>query len=140
MNWLLLLNHNIFTINVSVLFQDNIRSMLLAQNAIAYRSKQTNNIRAGYYFIRGRIGAGNIVVKQCPTGEMLAYHFTKPLQGPLFQKFRAEIKGIPTTTDDGEIGWDVPNPLNITPKAYYKSMENLSHSSVLVKIVIMIFQ
>jgi hypothetical protein len=33
---------------------------------------------------------------------MLADHFTKPLQGALFRKFRVEIQGIPVDlTEDG---------------------------------------
>jgi hypothetical protein len=37
---------------------------------------------------------------------MLANHFTKPLQGALFRKFRAEIQGIPHDTNEAELGWD----------------------------------
>jgi hypothetical protein len=37
---------------------------------------------------------------------MLADHFTKPLQGALFRKFRAEIQGIPHDTNEAELGWD----------------------------------
>ena len=43
---------------------------------------------------------GDLKVKYFPTGEMLADHFTKSLQGADFQKFRAEIQGIPEYTPD----------------------------------------
>ena len=33
-------------------------------------------------------------------------HFTKPLQGALFRKFRVEIMNIPDDLDMGEIGMD----------------------------------
>ena len=35
---------------------------------------------------------------------MLVYHFTNPLQGALFRKFRAEIMNIPYYLDMGEMG------------------------------------
>ena len=34
-------------------------------------------------------------VVYCPTGEMIADFFTKPLQGALFRKFRAIIMNLP---------------------------------------------
>ena len=40
------------------------------------------------------------MVKNCPSGEISADHFTKPLQGALFQKFRDEIKVIHATITD----------------------------------------
>ena len=33
-------------------------------------------------------------------------HFTKPLQGALFRKFRAEIMNIPDELDMGKLGID----------------------------------
>ena len=37
---------------------------------------------------------------------MLGDHFTKPLQGALFRKFRAEIMNIPDDLDMGEMVMD----------------------------------
>jgi hypothetical protein len=37
---------------------------------------------------------------------MLADHFTKPLQGALFRKFRADIQGTPIEQSNAELGWD----------------------------------
>ena len=56
------------------------------------------------------------MVKHCPTREMAANNFTKPLQGEFFQKFREEIQGIPATLTDKEMCHDVPGPLNMAPK------------------------
>ena len=49
---------------------------------------------------------GDVVIEHCPTKEMLGDHFTKPLQGVLFRKFRAEIMNIPDDLDMGEMGMD----------------------------------
>ena len=46
------------------------------------------------------------MIEHCPTEEMLGDHFTKPLQGALFRKFRAEIMNIPDDLDMGEMGMD----------------------------------
>ena len=90
--------------------------MLLERNRMAFISKRTNNIRVRYYFIKEWIAVGDIVVKHCTTREMLTDHFTKPLQGSIFRKFRAEIQGIHTTMNDGEMGWDTPGNFNVPPK------------------------
>jgi hypothetical protein len=37
---------------------------------------------------------------------MIGDHFTKYLQGALFNKFRAEVQGIPTDLSNVELGWD----------------------------------
>jgi len=34
-----------------------------------------------YFFIKDRVDKGEITIKFCPTEEMVADHFTKPLQG-----------------------------------------------------------
>ena len=104
-----------FTIDESIILQNNLRAMLLEQNGMASSSKQTNHIRVRYYLIKYCIAVGDIAVKHCPTKEILSYHFTKPLQGALFRKFRAEIQGIPTTMDEREMGCHAPGPFNVTP-------------------------
>ena len=47
-----------------------------------------------------------MVIEHCPTEKMLGYHFTKPLQGALFRKFRAVIMNIPDDLEMGEMGMD----------------------------------
>jgi hypothetical protein len=69
-------------------------------------TNRTKHIRVRYFFIKDRVSNGDITLKHCPTGEMIADHFTKPLQGALFHKFRAEIQGIPVDTNEAELGWD----------------------------------
>jgi len=43
--------------------------------------------------MKDRSESENISVVYCPTEEMLANFFTKPLQGNLFQKFRDVLSG-----------------------------------------------
>jgi hypothetical protein len=37
---------------------------------------------------------GEVIIEYCPTGDMIADFFTKPLQGSLFRKFRNLIMGV----------------------------------------------
>ena len=46
-----------------------------------------------YFFIKDRIKQENIDIHYCPTEEMLADFYTKPLQGSLFIKFRDVLLG-----------------------------------------------
>jgi hypothetical protein len=95
-----------YNVDECILNQDNMSAMLLKTNRKQSSSKRTEHIRVRYFFIKDRVSNGDITLKHCPTGEMLADHFTKPLQGALFRKFRAEIKGIPLNTNEAELGWD----------------------------------
>ena len=75
-----------------------------------------------YYFIKDRVETGDVVIEHFPTEKMMGYHFTKPLQGTLFRKFRAEIINIPDDLDMGEMGMDVKLPKKgITCKLHNKT-------------------
>ena len=45
-------------------------------------------IEIRYYFITDNINRGAAAVKHCPTEDMIADFFTKPLQGSQFRKLR----------------------------------------------------
>ena len=95
-----------YGIDENILYQDNMRAMLLEKNGKKYSTKNTKHINVRYYFIKDRVETGDMVIEHCPTGKMLGDHFTKPLQGALFRKFRAEIMNIPDDLDMGENGMD----------------------------------
>jgi hypothetical protein len=46
-----------------------------------------------YFFIKDRLESDGFTVKYCPTEQMLADFFTKPLQGNLFRRLREVIMG-----------------------------------------------
>jgi hypothetical protein len=95
-----------YNVEECILHQDNMSAMLLETNGKQSSSKWTKHIRVRYFFIKDRVNNGDITLKHCPTGEMLADHFTNPLQGALFHKFRTEIQGIPEGINEAELGWD----------------------------------
>jgi hypothetical protein len=88
----------------SILYQDNLSAMLLEKNGKKSSSKRTKHIWVRYFFIKDRIGNGKISLKHCPTGDVVGDHFTKPLQGAQFRKFRADIQGVPTDMSDLNMG------------------------------------
>ena len=77
-----------------VLMQDNQSAMLLQNNGRKSVGKGSRHIDIRYFFITDRIQKQHIKVQYCPTEEMIADFFTKPLQGGLFHKFRDAILGI----------------------------------------------
>jgi hypothetical protein len=95
-----------YNVEECILHQDNMSAMLLETNGKQSISKWTKHIRVIYFLIKDRVSNDDITLKHCPTGEMLADHFTKPLQGALFRKFRTDIQGIPEGINEAELGWD----------------------------------
>lgn len=67
------------------------------------------NIR--YFFIKDQVDSKRVKIEHCPTADMLADYFTKPLQGAPFRKLRDHI-------------------MNLDPSSVYHS-NNSGHRSVL---------
>ena len=105
----------LFNTEKRVLFQDNLGVMLLERNVVASSSRCTKHIRVRYYFIKDHMFMRYIVLKHYPIGEVYADHFTKLLQGALFQKIRSEIQGILVTTKNEEMCWAAPGLFNMEP-------------------------
>jgi hypothetical protein len=77
-----------YNIDENTIGRDNQLLMLLKNNGRASSSKRTRHINIHYFFItKNHIKAGEVKVEYCPTGEMIADYFTKPLQGYLFKMF-----------------------------------------------------
>lgn len=74
--------------------QDNQSTMKLETNGRRSCGQQSRHIDIRFFWIKDRIDSGNMNVVYCPTEEMLADFFTKPLQGALFRKFRDVVMGM----------------------------------------------
>ena len=83
-----------------VLYQDNQAAMLLQNNGRMSCGKGSKHIHIRYFFITDKIKKKEIKVRHCPTKEMIADYFTKPVQGTLFRRFRDLILGI--RDEDGQ--------------------------------------
>jgi hypothetical protein len=77
----------------NLLLQDNKSSILLEQNGKALSSKRTRHINIRYFFITDWVNMKKISPHWCPTKEMVADCWTKPLQGSHFRKLRDYIMG-----------------------------------------------
>lgn len=80
-----------FDITDNVIFQDNQSAMLLEKNGRASSGRRTRHINIRYFFVTDRVKNGEVRIAYCPTGEMVADFFTKPLQGSLFCRLRGLI-------------------------------------------------
>ena len=77
-----------------VLFQDNTSCIQLEKNGKRSSSKRTKHISIRFFYITDRIEKGDLTVEYCPTDDMVADFFTKPLQGAKFEKFRKIIMNL----------------------------------------------
>ena len=80
-------------IKETVLYQDNMSSMLLERNGRHSSTKRTKHMDIHYFYVTDHIQNKTLSLRHCPTEEMLADYFTKPLQGSLFIRLRNHIMG-----------------------------------------------
>jgi hypothetical protein len=53
-------------------YQDNQSAILLGKNGKASSSRRTRHINIRYFFVTDRVAKGEVIIKYCPTKEMLA--------------------------------------------------------------------
>ena len=113
-----------YSVTDNVIHQDNMSTMLLAKNGRKSSGKKTRHIEIRYYFITDNINRGLASVKYCPTEDMIADFFTKPLQGSQFRKLRNIIMNYNPINDSypgdqecvgaqGELNRGRTNPTNV---------------------------
>ena len=77
----------------TILYQDNMSSMLLERNGRQSSMKRMKHMGIRYFYVSEHIQNKSLSLKHCPTEEMLADYFMKPLQGSLFIRLRNHIMG-----------------------------------------------
>jgi hypothetical protein len=82
-----------YTIKENIFHQDNEGAIRFETNGRRSCGPNSRHIDIRYFFIKDRLEIENFKVKYCPTKQMLADFFTKPLQGKLFRKLRAVVMG-----------------------------------------------
>ena len=88
------LNAQGYGVKDSYLYQDNQSAILLEKNGKASSGKRTRHINIRFFFIKDRIDKKELSVHYCPTDDMVADFFTKPLQGKKFFQFRKLILNL----------------------------------------------
>ena len=92
-----------YGIKDNVLYQDNQSAIRLESNGRASAGKRSRHLDIRFFFITDQVKKGLVTIKYCPTDEMDADFFTKPLQGKKFQKFRRRIMGMsPLSGEDSD--------------------------------------
>ena len=81
----------------TTIYQDNKSTILLAENGKSSSSKRTRHLNVRYYFVTDQVKKGHVKVAFCPTQDMVADFFTKPLQGNLFVRMRERILNLPAS-------------------------------------------
>ena len=77
----------------TVVYQDNTSSILLERNGRSSSTKCTKHMHIRYFYVTEQVKNKAIHITHCPTEEMVANFFTKPLQGSLFTKMRNYVMG-----------------------------------------------
>jgi hypothetical protein len=80
-------------ISDNILEQDNESAIKLERNGRTSAGPKSRHISIRYFWLKDRAEAENIRIRHCPTLQMLADFFTKPLQGNLFKRFRGVVLG-----------------------------------------------
>ena len=68
--------------------------ILMENNGKVSSSKSTRHINIRYFVITNRVRSKELSITYCPTDDMIADFFTKPLQGSKFKKFQNLIINV----------------------------------------------
>ena len=74
-----------YKINENYFEQDNESAIKLAKNGRMSAGSKSRHINIRHFWIKDRTKDNDITIRHCPTLQMLADFFTKPLQGALFK-------------------------------------------------------
>ena len=88
----------------TILHQDNTSAIALEENGKMSSSQRTRHINIRYFFIKDKIEKDEISIVYCPTEDMIADYFTKPLQGSQFVRFRDIIMGVSLVSSKERVG------------------------------------
>ena len=75
------------------LAKDNESEIKLLKNGKDSCTLNSRHVSIKQFWSTDRVKNGNIEVKHCPTGKMLADFMSKPIQGSLFTRFREVLMG-----------------------------------------------
>ena len=80
--------------DLCLLYQDNEAAIKMLQNGKKSSSRRTRHLDVRLFHIKDKLKQHNIEVRYCPTENMVADFFTKPLQDTQFRKLRRLILGM----------------------------------------------
>jgi len=77
---------------IAELLEDNLPTINMIKNGRSM-SDRTRHVDVKYFFVKQYIESGKVVLKHCPTANMVADILTKPLQGFHFERLRDLLLG-----------------------------------------------
>ena len=83
-----------YDIKENILYRDNKSMILLIENGKKSLGKWMQVVNIWYFFLTDQHEKDNIIVKYCPTDEMLGDYMTKANQGKKFHQFWCAIMGM----------------------------------------------
>ena len=85
-----------YVLKSNQVYQDNQSAIKMEKNGRNSCTGNSRHIHIRYFFVKDRVDKGEVNIGYCPTEQMLADFFTKPLNGALFQKFKKVLMGHAT--------------------------------------------
>ena len=82
-----------YKIDENVVYQDNQSAILLEKNGKKSSGERTRHLNIRFFMVTDQVEKGHLVIKYCPTDEMIGDFMTKGPQGIKFEKFRKAIMG-----------------------------------------------
>jgi hypothetical protein len=113
-----------YDVKESLLEQDNESAIKLEKNGRMSAGQKSRHIDIRYFWIKDQVESNDIIIRHCPTLDMLADFFTKPLQGNLFRRFRDVILGYKhinslrldyDASAEERVGEERPDTINAAP-------------------------
>ena len=83
-----------YTVKDVYIYQDNQSAILLENNGAQSIGKGSRHITIKYFFMTDKVKNKEVKVTYCPTKQMVADFFTKPLPGILYSTHRNAVLGI----------------------------------------------
>ena len=107
----------------NILYQDNESAIKMERNGRNSCTGNSRHVDIRYFFVKDRVDKKEIDIDYCPTYQMLADYYTKPLQGKMFHAYR-----------DVLMGWKHISTLrNLTSSHMKERVENILQKSQNVK-------
>ena len=83
-----------FKASLSIIFQDNTRTIKLAENKKLSSEKRPRHFDISMFHVTVFISRKEVTIQCCPTGKILADYFGKPLIGKIFCMMRSNVMNV----------------------------------------------
>ena len=83
-----------FPVKLNIIYQDNTSTIKLCENGKASSGKRTRHFDIRLFYITDLISRDEVVIKYCPSGEMIADYLSKPLVGSRFRVLRKHLMNL----------------------------------------------